>query len=135
MTSQIQHQPILLRVEGCSPQEVFPFAVPRGCQLHYVKGGALLAFSRQDKLSVLVSAAKIEGHNWIHASCSFQDRMPSYADLVWLKDTVFGDSRSAYMVLPKRESHVNIHPYCLHLYGRLDGTDALPDFTMGQGTI
>jgi hypothetical protein len=31
--------------------------------------------------------------------------------------------------------HVNIHEYALHLFGRLDGTPALPDFTAGSGSI
>jgi len=36
------------------------------------------------------------------------------------------------MIFPKKEEHVNIMKYCLHLYV---GKDELPDFTHGTGSI
>ena len=38
------------------------------------------------------------------------------------------------MVFPERKFHVNIHPFCLHLWCCLDG-DGLPEFSHGLGTI
>jgi hypothetical protein len=43
-----------------------------------------------------------------------------------------GSARKAVMVLPAEEEHVNIHPFCLHLYSPLD-RDPLPDFRMNGG--
>ena len=75
-----------------------------------------------------------DGHLWQHASIAWTDRMPTYDDLCKLKAEFIGGDRKAVMVLPAEPEHVNIHPYCLHLYCRLDG-DPLPDFTFGGKMI
>lgn len=67
-------------------------------------------------------------HDWIHASMSYRDRMPEYADLKLLHQAVFQD-RTAYQVFVPPAEHYNYHEFCLHLWGRADGTPVLPDFT------
>jgi hypothetical protein len=62
------------------------------------------------------------------------DLMPDYGDLELMHRAVFGDGW-AYQVFTSPADHINIHEYCLHLLGRLDGAPALPDFTYGTGTI
>lgn len=84
--------------------------------------------------SVIVSVADHGPDEWIHASIARADEMPSYADLKLLHAAVFGD-RWAYQVFAPPSDHVNIHSYALHLFGRLDGAPALPDFTDGTGSI
>lgn len=84
--------------------------------------------------SVVVSVADADGHDWVHASIARTDRMPSYGELKALHDAVFGDGW-AYQVFAPPSDHVNIHEHALHLYGRLDGAPALPDFTYGSGSI
>jgi hypothetical protein len=84
---------------------------------------------RQDgRASVIVTAADHDGDEWIHASVAFVDIMPTYADLVRLHRAAFGDDRWAYQVFAPRSAHVNIHQFALHLWGRVDGAPALPDF-------
>lgn len=73
-------------------------------------------------------------HEWIHASISRPDRTPTYDDLKLLHASVF-DGGFAYQVFVPNEEHVNIHPYALHLFGRVDGAPVLPDFTMGGASI
>lgn len=84
--------------------------------------------------SVIVSVSDHGPDEWIHASIARIDRMPTYEDLKLLHAAVFGD-RWAYQVFAPPSDHVNIHPYALHLRGRLDGSPALPDFTDGTGSI
>lgn len=85
--------------------------------------------------SVIVTAAPADdGHDWIHASVAWRDRMPTYEDLKWLHAAVFGDGW-AYQVFAPSGDHVNIHEHALHLWGHADGTAALPDFTHGTGSI
>lgn len=74
-----------------------------------------------------------DGTRWIHASCSRKDRMPTYEDLAEMKAVFFGPDRQALQVFPKKSKHVNIHPFCLHLWSCMDG-DGLPDFGR-YGTI
>ncbi len=83
---------------------------------------------------VIVSQDRIDGARWIHASISWKDHTPSYDDLATLKAAVFGDDREAYQVFPCRDRHINIHAHALHLWGRADGSQALPDFG-AMGTI
>lgn len=84
--------------------------------------------------SILVTAAEHEGANWVHASIAWQDHTPSYDDLKVLHGAVFGDGW-AYQVFAPPTDHVNIHQHALHLFGRIDGKPALPDFTEGSGSI
>jgi hypothetical protein len=87
------------------------------------------------KGSIIVTQAPHDGAEWIHASVAFTDDvMPSYDDLVALKDAVFGPDREAYQVFPPAARHVNIHPNALHLWGRADGLGVLPSFGV-DGTI
>jgi len=90
--------------------------------------------ARHDRLSVLVSPDWHDGIDWIHASIAHADRMPTYDELKHLHQAVF-DGGWAYQVFAPSADHVNIHSYALHLFGRLDGAAALPDFTAGTGSI
>lgn len=94
------------------------------------------SFVRHDQAaSIIVTCADHDdGNDWIHASIARPNRMPDYQDLKLLHHTVFGDGW-AYQVFAPQAEHVNIHQYCLHLWGRLDGKPALPDFTQGIGSI
>lgn len=83
---------------------------------------------------IVTNAPQDDGHDWVHASVAWRDRMPTYADLKWLHAAVFGDGW-AYQVFAPPSDHVNIHEYALHLWGRADGLPALPDFTHGSGSV
>lgn len=86
-------------------------------------------------LGVIVSVAKeLDGKRWMHVSLSYRNRLPSYTDLVEAKNLFIGEEKTAYQVFPAKEKHINIHPYCLHLWHCLDG-DPLPDFTHGGDSI
>lgn len=78
---------------------------------------------------IIVSVApQDDGVEWIHASMSHDNggRIPTYEDLLDLHHAVFG-AGWAYHVFAPRTEHVNIHEV-LHLWGRLDGEPALPNF-------
>ena len=100
-----------------------PFG-PDGWQLWRVDGDG----------TVIVSVADHDdGVDWLHASIAHPDRLPLYEELVILRTAVFGDGW-AYQVFAPPTSHISIHDYALHLWGRLDGLPALPDFGR-YGTI
>ena len=83
--------------------------------------------------TVIVSVADHDGTDWIHASMAKADRLPSYFDLVALHKAVWPEG-FAYQVFTTDERHVNIHGRALHLWGRRDGANVLPDFGE-HGTI
>lgn len=75
-----------------------------------------------------------DGRVWLHVSTSFAHRLPTYAELVWVKETWIGREVTALQVFAPRSKHVNIHPYALHLWHCADG-DVTPDFTRGGKTL
>lgn len=74
----------------------------------------------------IVSSAPYEDAEWLHASISHPDRLPSYDELKALHRAAFVGP--AYQVFAAAADHVDIHPFTLHLWGRLDGARSLPDF-------
>lgn len=66
---------------------------------------------------------------WIHASVSYDQswRIPSYSDMKQMHAAVFGDGHAYQCFVPPSE-HINITANVLHLFGRLDGKPALPNF-------
>lgn len=92
------------------------------------------AFIHRDGLVVMVSVAVYDdGRWWHHVSMSRAKRMPTYDDMTRVKKLFLGGDAWAVQVFPKASEHVNIHPYCLHLFSTTD--PVLPDFTRGSGSI
>lgn len=69
---------------------------------------------------------------WIHASISRRNCMPTYEDLSMMHKAVFTDGFS-YQVFAPPSKHINIHKYALHLWGRVDGQPQVPDFVEISG--
>lgn len=78
---------------------------------------------------IIVTTSDVPGdpRDWVHASMSRRDQVPSYEDLCALRDAVFRDGY-AYQVFAPPADHINIHPYTLHLWGLASGERVLPDF-------
>lgn len=89
---------------------------------------------RTSGYTVIVSQDRIAGAQWIHASIANREYMPNYEDLVNLHKSVFGQ-RYAYQLFVPSRTHVSIHPFALHLWGRADGTPCMPDFGAVLGSI
>lgn len=85
-------------------------------------------------LKVIRSGETIDGKKWIHVSFSRKSRIPSYEDMIRVKRDFIGPNGRALMVLPDKKHHVNIHPFCLHLF-HCEGDDGIPEFSWGGVTI
>lgn len=77
--------------------------------------------------SMFITCAAHEGVEWVHASLAASEHVPSYEEMCWMHKAIFGDGY-AYQQFVPRTSHVNIHEFALHLWGRLDKSPAMPDF-------
>ncbi len=89
---------------------------------------------RKGLLTVIYSIAKeLDGKLWIHLSLARPNKYPTYEEIKQVKDIFIGDVK-AIMVFPESKHHVNLHPYCFHLWHCIEG-DSLPDFDRGYGTI
>lgn len=91
------------------------------------------------QLSLIWSiATELDGQRWLHVSIASPRRMPTWDELVEVKEALIGTDREAYQVLPPRSRWVNIHPNCLHLFALAEGDGdraVLPDFTHGGATL
>lgn len=86
-------------------------------------------FSCTNRGLVVIFSISIENDNknWIHVSYSYHDRLPSYEITKEMKRIFIGDDKKAIMIFPEKSEHINIMPYCLHLWHCIDG-DNIPDF-------
>lgn len=98
-------------------------------------GSGWVMVTKERGSSVIVSVARFEDdQEWVHASLSHRDRLPTYEDLVTLHRAVWGEDGYAIQIFAPPRDHVNIHQFALHLWGRLDGSRVWPDFGR-YGTI
>lgn len=68
-------------------------------------------------LNVLRSVSIMEnGDEWIHVSVARHDRLPSWIEIAKVKSEFIGDDREAFHMIPKKEDHVNLHRYCIHIW-------------------
>ncbi len=83
-------------------------------------------------LRIIASHNVYAGQRWMHVSFSHESKMPTYEETCMIKKDIIGAHKKAIQVHPPESEHVNIHPYCLHLWSPI-GHDPLPDFRiMGQ---
>lgn len=85
--------------------------------------------NKGQKLFLIISIAKeADGKIWAHMSLSGKTKLPSWGQLSAAKRLFLGDDSKAIQIVPESLKHVNIHPYCLHLFVCLEG-DPLPEFS------
>ncbi len=113
--------------------EAIPRVLPDGWQ-YIQRFGDGSAYSYRNGLRVIVSTGPFpDGRDWMHISVSRKDRIPSYDDLKFVKNT-FAEKRFGYQVFPPPGDNVNIHDFCLHVWVPLTGEPPMPNFGE-EGTI
>ena len=78
------------------------------------------AFKHRRKFGLQVLVSHIPSNDSLHVSVSLPGKLPSWEDLKLVKNTFIGPDKMAFQVLPPRSEYVNLHPYCLHLWERVD---------------
>ena len=53
---------------------------------------------------------------WDHVSVSRRDRCPTWDEMEMVKRAFFRDDETAMQLHVPPSDHVNIHPYCLHMW-------------------
>lgn len=87
-----------------------------------------MGFKSRDGLVVLVFlGVEDDGNPWIHLSVSRRKSLPTWDELVKVKELFLGEEICAVQVIPPRSEYVNHHPYCLNIFARMDKR-AVPDF-------
>jgi hypothetical protein len=105
------------------------FECPKGWSVLQPWGDGWVLVDENKTLKVIIDCeVKTDGAEWLHVSYSRRSWTPTHEDTCKVKAAFIGD-RYAYAVFPPVERYVNIHPYCLHLWARLDGSPVLPEFS------
>ena len=92
-------------------------------------------YIRQDMLKVISSAAREQdGKRWRHLSISRQSRVPTYEEMMVVRNLFLGEDAHAIQVFPPKAQHISIFRFCLHLWHCIDG-NPLPDFARGGDSI
>jgi hypothetical protein len=63
---------------------------------------------------------------WEHVSVSLANRCPTWEEMSRVKELFWADDETVVQFHPAKRSHVNFHPFCLHLWKRRDRAYALP---------
>jgi hypothetical protein len=89
---------------------------PQGSDESYGNNGAFIfpATVSQKRASLFTIAS--DGDGWEHVSISTQFRVPTWAEMCFIK-SVFWDAEDCVVQFHPRESeYVNQDPFCLHLW-------------------
>jgi hypothetical protein len=116
------------------PDKVFPSVIPWGWRkLDFAKDAC--AWRHTDGLCVIGTVSiELDGHVWAHLSASRPTRLPSWEDMVAVKEIFLGPEQKAVNVIPPRKEYVNLNRCVHHLFACLTG-NPLPDFTHGTGSL
>jgi hypothetical protein len=124
--------PIMPHAEtDCGPSERVdaPAILPVGWQ----RLNAISYRHRGGLVVMMTQALERDGHRWVHLSVSHRGRLPTWDELVDVKEIFLGTDSVALQVLAPRREWVNDNPYVLHLFVRVDGRPT-PDFRR-RGTL
>ena len=76
--------------------------------------GAFVVPSPVDKAPMVVLASSEGG--WDHVSVSRKNRVPNWAEMEHIFRLFFRDDETAMQLHVPASEHVNMHPYCLHIW-------------------
>lgn len=65
---------------------------------------------------VRVSVIAATGMGWDHVSVSTRNRAPFWEEMDAIKRLFFRPEEEAFQLHVAEADHVNVHPYCLHLW-------------------
>lgn len=86
--------------------------------------GFFIVPSPVDKALMCVIAS--DGGGWDHVSVSRSNRCPNWGEMSHIKHLFFMDDEFAIEYHPPKADHINIHPYCLHLWRPQNGGFPFP---------
>lgn len=89
---------------------------------------------QEERLRFSALGRSMKHEYWLHVSFSREDKVPSYDDMVRVKEKFIGAERKAIQVLPAEREHFNHHPFCLNIFSPLSH-DPLPDFRTADGKL
>lgn len=91
-------------------------------------GGYFLIDFEGRPLQVIAST----GLGWDHVSVSLTNRCPNWREMSFIKDLFFEENEVVMQLHVTKKDHINLHPYCLHLWRpQLEKIPLPPNFMVG----
>jgi hypothetical protein len=81
-----------------------------------------------DKAPMCVVASS--GMDWDHISVSRKNRCPNWPEMEFAKHLFFKDDETAMQLHVPPSDHINVHPFCLHIWRPLNGEIPRPPSIM-----
>lgn len=78
-------------------------------------------------LIALLGAGTHHGRVWLHLSVRHKQRIPTWDELSFAKDSLLGAERTGLQMLPPRSRWVDIHSHVLHVWSCV-GESPVPPF-------
>jgi Rap1a immunity proteins len=76
--------------------------------------------------SVPVIVIAGSGRGWEHISVSCEDRTPTWEEMDTVKRVFFNDDEVVMQLHVTVKDHINIHPFCLHLWRPISKLRRIP---------
>jgi hypothetical protein len=76
--------------------------------------GAFMLTSHVDSGQLFIIASNADG--WDHLSVSRRKRCPNWLEMEQVKRMFFRENEIAMQLHVPPEDHIDVHPYCLHLW-------------------
>lgn len=78
-------------------------------------------------MNIVAGAADLpESEGWEHVSVSTKRRNPNWQEMCFVKDLFWDEDELVVQFHPPRKDYVDLHPYCLHLWGPPQGAVRMP---------
>lgn len=83
------------------------------------------------KHNIIYRIQASDGFGWEHCSITLdKKRTADWEELCMIKDMFWGETDCVVQYHPPKADHVNIHPYCLHLFRPVGGKIPRPPSIM-----
>jgi hypothetical protein len=92
-------------------------------------GGAFLVPHKRLWFRVIASSGydqKEKEWRFDHISISLKNRCPTWDEMEYMKNLFFEPWEVCYQLHVTNENHINVHPYCLHIWRHCDIEVPLP---------
>lgn len=93
----------------------------KGCKKGDDGGAFIIPFEGRN-LHVIASI----GAGWDHVSVSLNSRCPNWREMSYIKDLFWDDDEVVMQLHVAKNDHINLHPYCLHMWKPQDKEIPLP---------
>lgn len=98
-----------------------------GCQEY--RDGGIFKIPYQGRTLIVIAS---NGLKWNHVSVSLESRCPSWKEMSYIKDLFWNENEVVMQLHVDKKNHINLHPYCLHLWQPQDQIIPVPpNFMVG----